>query len=615
MIEIREFDNFPDRTFGLGQDVAQSLMSEVEVASLFMQKSKTYKNMLDHRLHEQTVEAGGGQSLFESLTSALVNQQMTYKNLVSVGGNDGTPGRQPYATGLIRALIHGQKNPAITDWAAMNYLSVTIGLGLLDFDYNHDEFTITDLGEKAVRLFDSDTEESRQQLDNFMLERLYEYPYAAWLIRVLNDEKWGWGHTFTKFELGSEFGFIDEAGFTSLPEEAYIDQIAYAKATGNREDEKKTKSNFESTSDKYMRWLTGVLAGFGLLTKTRKTVKSSPINGKTYEISLPAYKATGACITALNFVNGGSSHKRSKKRVRWEYLAPKSQDASKRKTIRALELKFLSESPDGLPYTELADKINQVIPELKASAVLIVDDVKGLNRIGIEIHADEDRCKLIDKLYDFIIPVKKNHTFDETEGELLKERIRPFLTHVDHRYLKGIDIAFKPKTSNAENTELEQLSTELFTKEMQYSGRHLGGSSKPDGIAYTHDCVWVIDSKAYHNGFTLDKKKTDPMSRYIREYRMHIGSVDWWAEIPENIPEANSFFMYVSGSFTGNYRAQLKDFENFTKMRGSLMEIAKLILLAEKYRRHEINKDEVNDLALDGNITFEEYFPLLTKGW
>ncbi|MGO5287994.1 restriction endonuclease FokI C-terminal domain-containing protein [Pseudoscardovia suis] len=616
MIKIEEFKRFHDRTFGLGQDVAQNLDSEVEIASLFIPESLTYKKMVASQLHERTVEAGSSNTCFETLLAALINQQMTYKNLVSVGFKDGksTPGREPYATGLIRALIKGQRNPAITNWAAANYLSLTIGLGLLDFHYDSDQFTITELGKQAVALFDAKTPESEKELHDFLLERLYEYPYAAWLIRWVNQKDWG--HIFTKFELGAEFGFIDEAGFTSIPEIAFVDQIAYAKAMGNHKVEKETRSNFEGTSDKYMRWLCGMFVEFGLLQKTTKTVTSDPINGKTYQVEIQAYQATPECRKAINYVDGKSSHRRSPKRVRWEYLAPKSQDASRRKTIRALELKFLSESPNGRTFSELADKINETLPELRATPGLIADDIKGLNRIGIQIDMPDktgDACKLIDKLFDFIIPVKADHVFTESKAQEAKDKIRPYLTHVDHRYLKGIDIAFKTVTTHAEDTELEQLSTELFTNEMGYKGRHLGGSSKPDGIAYTDDRLWILDSKAYHKSFTLTKTNTDPMYRYIMEYREKKGTVDWWSEIPSGIPKDNAHFVYVSGGFSGNYQKQLSDFEDFVKMKGSLMEITKLILLAEKYQRGEIDKAGVEKFALDTNFTFDKYYPLLTN--
>ena len=89
-----------------------------------------------------------------------------------------------------------------------------------------------------------------------MLERLYEYPYAAWMIRLMNGDR---NKKFSKFDFGDNFGFIDEPGFISLPEDLYVDAMINAKAKGDKDEMKKIRSNYESTADKYMRWLAGVL--------------------------------------------------------------------------------------------------------------------------------------------------------------------------------------------------------------------------------------------------------------------------------------------------------------------------------------------------------------------
>ena len=133
---------------------------------------------------------------------------MTKKQLVSL-----KDGRKPYAAGLIRALYRGQRSPVIVDWAATNYLSVAVGLGLVDYGYSEDVYTVTNLGQEAVSLLDQNQKDS---LSKFMLERLYEYPYVAWMIRLMNSDR---EKNFSKFDLGANFGFIDEPGFISLPED------------------------------------------------------------------------------------------------------------------------------------------------------------------------------------------------------------------------------------------------------------------------------------------------------------------------------------------------------------------------------------------------------------
>lgn len=596
MITIQTYKKFPDRTFGLGQDVSTDLLDIVKVPALFVKNSKIHKELENSRLKRVTIDAGAPQEIYDKLLQALDKDKISNQELVSLSSKYG---RKPYASGLIRAIFDGQRGPAIINWAATNYLAVAVGMGLVDLDYNTDTYFITDLGKQAVTLLDND---DLQELRAFMLERLYEYPYAAWLIRVVNKDKSKW---YTKFDLGDNFGFIDEPGFSSLPEDLYLDAMFDAKASKDKKLASQIKSNYESTADKYMRWLAGVLVKYNLLKKEEKIYTRS-INGKEYSVSLQAYKVTLEGVRALNRVNGGSRFSRSVKRVRWEYLAPKVENASKRKTARALMLKFLSESPNGLTTEELSEKINAINSSLNSIPAQVHDDAKGLRRLGIEISIEQNTLKLKEKLYDFIIPVKTNETFDSTIAENLKSVLLPKLKELDHKYLQAIDIAYKrKKTSNHENTLLEVLSVDLFTKEMDYQGKHLGGANKPDGFVYDDKTGWILDSKAYRDGFAVTAHSTDAMGRYIGQYRDRNDKSTWWRDFPSDLPQ--TYFAYISGFYIGNYESQLQDFEKRNHMQGGLIEVAKLILLAELYKEKSLDHEQITIHLLNDHISQDEY--------
>lgn len=602
MINIVEYEKIPNHTFGLGQDVSQNLIDVVRVPSLFIPTSNIHRYLTSGYLKKVTLEAGASQEIFNKLTLALNKKKLDQSELVTLNSK---VGRKHYATGLIRAVFKGQReSPVITDWAASNYLSIAIGMGLIDLDYTQNNFFVTGFGEKAVMLYDNQD----PNLNDFLFNRLLEYPYAAWLIRLVNKNK---EKVFTKFDLGGNFGFIDEPGFLSLPEDLYIEGILDAKNSHDKQLEKQIKSNYESTSDKYMRWLAGTLVNYGLLKSVPKIYKRVLIDGTKMVIRLNAYKVTLKGIRAFNIVNGRSRYKRSIKRVRWEYFAPKVENSAKRKTARALMLKFLQESPKGLSAELLANKINEIQPSIKSIPDQILDDAIGLNRLGIEIEIKGSHLLLKEKLYDFTIPIKKNFTFKTTDAEKVKSQVLPSLKLLDHSYLQAIDIAFKDKTTNQENTQLEILSTDLFIKEMNFDGLHLGGSNRPDGFAYDNQVGWIIDSKAYHNGFAVTANSTDAMGRYIRQYRAKSDRSTWWKKLPSHISKTN--FVYVSSFFTGNYKNQLLDFERRNSMEGGLLEISKLILLAETFKRGQINRDKITNSILDSHVSFSQYIEKLTE--
>lgn len=596
MITIQTYKKFPDRTFGLGQDVSTDLLDIVRVPALFIKDSKIHKELEETRLKQVTLDAGAPKEIYDKLLNALSKDDISDSELVSLGSKYG---RKPYASGLIRAIFDGQRGPAIKDWPAKNYLAVAVGMGLVDLDYTTDTYHITDLGKEAVALLDKN---DLDNLRNFMLERLYEYPYAAWLIRVVNTDRNKW---YTKFDLGDNFGFIDEPGFSSLPEDLYVDAMFEAEYSKNKKFKSQIKSNYESTADKYMRWLAGVLVKYNLLERKKK-VYTRIIDGKEYSVSLTSYKVTLQGVRSLNRVNGGSRFSRSIKRVRWEYLAPKVENASKRKTARALMLKLLSEAPNGMTAEDMSVKINAINSSLNSIADQVLDDAKGLNRLGIEISIDNKVLKLKEKLYDFIIPVKNNETFDSTVADNLKNLILPKLKELDHKYLQAIDIAYKrSNTTNHENTLLEVLSADLFTKEMDYHGKHLGGANKPDGFVYDEETGWILDSKAYRDGFAVTAHTTDAMGRYIDQYRDRDDKSTWWEDFPKDLPQ--TYFAYVSGFYIGKYQEQLQDFENRKHMKGGLIEVAKLILLAEKYKENKITHDQITRQILNDHISQDEY--------
>ena len=214
--------------------------------------------------------------------------------------------------------------------------------------------------------------------------------------------------------------------------------------------------------------------------------------------------------------------------------------------------------------------------------------------------------KLKESLYDFTIPVKSNETFDSTTADNLKKLILPKLKKLDHKYLQAIDIAYKrTNTTNHENTLLEVLSADLFTKEMDYHGKHLGGANKPDGFVYDDKTGWILDSKAYRDGFAVTAHNTDAMGRYIDQYRDRDDKSTWWKEFPNDLSE--TYFAYISGFFIGKYQAQLKDFENRKHIKGGLIEVAKLILLAEKYKENKITHDQITIQILNDHISQSEY--------
>lgn len=596
MIEIKEYEKFAKRSLGLGQDASTDLTKIIRVAALFVKNSSINTELRNGRLLRVT---GNNQGLTDKFTELLTQDEIKLTPRVLIGTRT-----DKEANSLVQAIFDGQgQRLAIVNWAAENYVSLAVAFGLIDLDRVSDSYFITEYGKKAVDLLDTGDEKKQQ---GFMLERLLEYPYAGWMLRFAKTRLDNNEPLFSKFDAADAFGFLDDGGFGSLPTRPVEQAIARAQLSGDQEKVKKLKSDRESTGDKYMRWIAGALVKYGFLEKHRDTKKEITVSGQVVTIKVgPTYEITDEGIQILNRFNGGSKHRRSTKRVRWEYFGPKV--AYGVKTRRALILKYLKESQSGLKLPEISEKITADFKELLTTDALLADDIQGFNNIGIEISHDGDQFILKDPIFDFDIPVQVDEILSPDTAQMLKEKLRPLLQHVGHDYLTAIDIVFKATTSPQENTELEIKSTRVFDY-FGYETTHLGGTNRPDGLAISSEDNWIIDSKAYHDGFSMIKSHTDPMVRYMRELDNRtkiIGQDDyWWEPVDQNLP---SRYIYVSREFIGNFIGQNNSLMNLTKHEGAMAPVWKLLLLAELKLRDRLTKKEFIDSLMDPTVTTDDF--------
>lgn len=599
MISVTEYERFNKRSYGLGQDASTDLLKIARVPALFVRDSAINSDLRNGRMLRVTNDAAVTQKLLELID----------RDEISLAPNDLIGSRTPrYADSLVQAVFDGQgQRFAIVNWAAENYVSLAVTFGLLDLDRTTDLYFITELGRQAVSLLDN---EDLDSLTNFMQERLLEYPYAAWFMQFAKkklDEGQG---SFSKFDAGAEFGFLDARGFGSLPVRTFEMALARATLAGDFDKVKTIRSNYESTGDKYMRWIAGVLTNYGYLKKIQNVKKTVQYYGESVEIGVGlGYEITDEGLTVLRQFNGGSRYRRSIKRVRWEFFGPKVDSTVK--TRRALLLKYLQEAPTGLTTAILLEKIQADYPDLLVNPEMLDDDIAGFNNIGIEIvyNVASQKYELKDKVYDFDIPVLIGDTFSPDAAQVAKEKLRPLLQNVSHSYLYAIDLAFKDKTTAKENAELEIISTQAFDY-FNYETKHLGGQRRPDGIATSSEENWVIDTKAYHNGFSLTVNHTDAMVRYMRQADGQIQSDDanelWWRDLTPDVPAR---YIYISSKFIGNYEAQNRSLMNVTGHEGSVAPVAKLLLLAELKLRDKLTKEQFIQELLSPTGSFEEYLP------
>ena len=505
--------------------------------------------------------------------------KIKYSHLV---GTAFKPRSSARCNGIIQATVKGQGDKLfVDDWSADGFIRWAHCFGFIKFDYETDTFEITENG-LLLTLARTNGEEINERENELLINAILAYPPAIRILSLLAPD----GTHLTKFEIGKQLGFVGEDGFTSMPQGLLVKALSDEKNTKKRND---MRTDWEGSADKYARMIGKWLAKLGLTEQIAKRITVT-FGNQTYTDTIgQAYTITAQGLIALNRAMGKSKHARIPKNICFEMLATKGSDREYLRTRRAFIIKYLTENK----VVASADEIRAYLTTQNITETndVIYDDIQGLLNIGLNIKINTTfQCN--DAINDFIIPLPQALTKSSLTEK--KDEIRSELTALSHEYLSLIDLAYDSK----QNRLFEMKTIELLTEECKYSGTHLGGSRKPDGVVYTTELKdnygVIIDTKAYSIGYPLPISQADEMERYIRENQTRderINPNKWWENFDEDVNEF--YFMFVSGHFIGNYGNQLRRLSASTSTNGSAIAISELLLYADKVKSGVLGLEKV----------------------
>ena len=575
-----------NRTFGWIQNPSSTDTLQ-KVVSLFVHGSIYHTYMLNERLPLlRDIGMLKDVKLYDIFVKWLsVDLPIPYDILKGKGCGAGKRA-DAKCSGLVQAAITGQqrkiykcndeyieiKKPFTDDWTADGFLRWAVSLGFLDYDYEHDTCAITANGKALVN---ATTEKERKEI---LGSAFLMYPPVCRIMKLLKDHE-----HLTKFELGSKLGFTDEAGFTSYPQRIWVQ--AYEEATDD-EERKKLRSDTEGSSDKYARMICSWLVELGWVVRTAKTV-AAVCGSKTYQCNISsAFMITASGITNYNRAMGKSKGKRLPKIVYREMLASKASDAAYLRMRRSEILRFLG---NHRPHT-----VQDVLTYLKEQGMnetdsVIIDDISGLANIGLDVEIKGSSIRLLDDIIK-LIPYSETVVKENTGAVVVKERVRPRLKHINHKYLTLIDYAF---SSKEHCTEFEIYTIDLLSSELAFNGVHLGGSRKPDGVFYLDDHGVIVDNKAYAKGFSITRGMADEMVRYVQENRDRNPERNhnlWWLEFGSGVSHFN--FVFISSLFKGNVVDMLNNIRVSTGVDGCALTVENLLYFADALKGGTMTYDE-----------------------
>lgn len=556
-----------DRTFGWVQE-AYTISNLKNVVRVFVPDSAINKLLREDKIPRLISDEYHKDDMIKHLGADKM--EIPYTLLKGKGTPKGYTRSSAPCSGIIQAVLPGQRKEYQSDWPADSFLRWAVSIGFLDYNRENDTCSISELGHRYAISADGSKEEK-----DILTEAFLSYPPVCRILNLLES-----GKSMTKFEIGCQLGFVGEAGFTSIPQNLILQGLSAATTTDERN---KLLSDTEGTSDKYVRticaWLKSVrwviqvskevTADLGYMTHTDTIAQS-------YQITLEGKKV-------LKFATGASKFKRIDKRVMWDMLATKPSDKNYLRNRRTYMIKYLSST-----YRSL----NEIIAHLQTKGMTedtgtISDDIQGLINIGINVNKNGNKYKIMDSIIGLDIPdTIKSIGASKSDLSLLKDDIRKRLSHINHKYLVLIDLGFD---GNADR-DYELQTADLLTNELEFKGARLGDTRKPDVCVYHDKNGLIIDNKAYGNGYSLPIKQADEMIRYIEENQKRdkaLNPNEWWTIFNKDVSKFN--FAFISGEFTGGFKDRLENISRRSHINGAAINSVNLLLLAEEIKSGKLS--------------------------
>ena len=542
MIRIVETtENYTVRAKGWIQDAADFLNLKRLVSS-FDNQAPLFVETINKIRRLVSDNDGKNQFLSKLAEEPIV---LTYREIV---GTSFTPRSQSRCNGIGQAALKGQKRDFQVDWPTDNFLRWAVSLQFISYDWINDTYQITQHGQNYAR---ATTEEQEKEI----LKEQFKYysPIKRVLELLENQEK-------SKFSIGQELGFIGEKGFTSVPEELFIQR--YQNAT--YEEQKALRSDYEGSSDKYARQICNWLEKLNLVEKRNRQILAGNGNLIVYRISTEGREYLRQIRLSNRFF------------VPFGMLSMDARNKELHKKRRALIIKFALERRSTIQ--ELISRIEE--QGIQTDEYEIRDDVNSIDSCGIDMSiTGNDVIEINATILGLDIPSQiLIEPLDVVEQ--MKAELRPLLNHVNHRLLAIIDFSYN--MSRGDDKRLEDYTAQIY-KLISHDTHLLAGPSRPDVVSVINDLGIIIDSKAYKQGFNIPQAEEDKMVRYLDESIRRdpaINPTKWWEYLGAS---TEYVFQFVSSSFSSGASAKLRQIHRRSSIEGSIITAKNLLLLAENF--------------------------------
>jgi len=449
-------------------------------------------------------------------------------------------------------------------WDARCRIKAVCATGMVELDRSVAGYKLTPLGEALKQapystiLYRGKRILSPEEKEIFK-KGLLSNPPVIRVLTVLNESRRNGNIPLSKYDVGSQLGFVGDIGFTHLEAE-------YVALMGKNFNDK------EGDADKWARTIISWLSQVGWV------VSADPI--EVYGHTLPRYTTTFEVDRVLQY-----NAKSSVKYVPQEMLCSEHHAFPRVVQERRVAiLQALSKIPTAR-LEELLQSLNEFGVEIDEETLKF--DLINLKQAGINIERELSYYRLADKIKLDIIPGKAEEKEDLNDVE---KKITHYVTaYADTLPARLVDNLIRFGYGGTETAAQFEAAVDKFFKLMGYDSNCLGqGHGRvADVIAkfkttpYPKSYALIIDAKAYAR-YTFPAGDVRKMKEYIELHGADL--------LSERIP--NHAFAFVSMDFVDPDN-HLEEIANEKAVNGTAITVFELFKLGDKVIQ---KKENIADL-------------------
>lgn len=447
-------------------------------------------------------------------------------------------------------------------WDARCRIKAICACGMVELDRDIQGYRLTKLGEelcfapKSEILYRGKRKLSNEEREIFRRSLLTNPPVVR-VLNILNDSRKSGSDPMSKYDVGSQLGFVGDIGFTHFEAE-------FVARSG------KSFNDAEGDADKWARTIISWLCQVGWVVKDGST----EVCGK----SLPLYTTVYEVDRVLQY-----AARSSVKYIPQEMLCSDHHPFAEVVQQRRISILKILSKKQYLPISELLSDV--IALGIDTDEETLKFDILNMQQAGIQIAKEQSYYSLTNKIRLDIRPEQKPITAEQKVAGIEKQIEHYVMVYADSLPTRLVDNLIRYGYDGANSAALFEMTVEKLFSLMGYETECLGqGHGRvADVIAKYRDKIYaksyglIIDTKAYEK-YTFPAGDVRKMKEYIGIHGKEL--------MQDMIPQHAFAFISIAFSVPDEH---LREISKDTAVKGTAMDIFSLMELGSKVAKQEVS--------------------------